>query len=279
LQFGRFGPGSHADLVSLSQLSDTLNKFNILRDDNGSKRLDILGFCACAVSKAEFALELRDEVDYLVSSQVGISTLMTWPFDEVAQLVVRSPNVRPETLASQVVQCFEEFYEPPPVALTALDLRADASQSLKLQVDELAQRILAAMSVPGDLGKLNTLCVLNVFKKALAAYPYELEPLVDFYDLCRKLVEEEALDSTVRDCARDTLNEGSRKIVVSHARSGPKLGALHGISILAPDLDDPDLPTIIANCEKSGAWLWERKNWVEMVKKIHEFALANPEFV
>jgi hypothetical protein len=286
LEFGHFEPGSERDRLGLRQLSRSLHAFALARknhthsprDDEGRQpgtRLDILGFCACAVSKAEFALELRDEVDYLVSSQVGISTLMTWPFDEIAQLVVRSPSVRPETLASQMVQCFEEFYEPPPVALTALDLKE--SETLRKQVDDLAELIIRSLNVPKDRGLLNNLCVLSAFKKSIAAYPYELEPLVDFYDFCRKLVEEEALEAEVRDLARQALDRGVRSIVVCHARSGPKLGALHGLSILAPDLDDPELPAIIKVCSESRAWLWQKTRWVAMVRQVHEFALSRPD--
>ena len=185
--------------------------------------------------------------------------------------------MRPDTLASQIVQCFEEFYEPPPVALTALDL--NHGEALREQVNGLADSILGALDAPKGLGLLNNLCVLGVFKKALAAYPYELEPLVDFYDFCRKLVEEEALEDSVREQARAILDDGFRQIVVSNTRSGPKLGALHGLSILAPDLDDPDLTRIIENCSKSEAWLWQKTRWVEMVRRVHKFALSRPDLV
>jgi hypothetical protein len=268
-EFGRFQPGSEDDRLRLGQVAASLEKF---RSERGGTKLEILGFCACAVSKADFAVELQDAVDFLVSSQVGISTLMTWPFDEIAQAVVQSPSIQPETLASRIVQCFEEFYEPPPVALTALDLKA--SHRLRDQVDGLAESILAAVDVPGDRGLLNNLCVLAAFQKALDAYPYELEPLVDFYDFCRRLMEEDALEESVRARARAILDGGVRAFVVYNARSGPKLGALHGLSILAPDQNHADLATIIDNCSRSPGWFWRHTRWVEMVRAIHEFALS-----
>jgi hypothetical protein len=276
LEFGRFEPGSELDRVGLRQLAQSLAEFKAA-PGGPIGNLDILGFCACAVSKAEFAVELRGEVDFLVSSQVAISTLMTWPFDEIANLVIARPSVRPATLAGQIVQCFEEFYEPPPVALTALDL--NESEELRKQIDGLADSILGALDAPNDLGLLNNLCVLAAFKKALAAYPYDFEPLVDFYDLCRKLVEEDALQDSVRKRAGAILDAGFRRIVVSNARSGPKLGALHGLSILAPDLDDPDLSTIIADCAKSTAWLWRETRWVEVVRRVRDFASSRSELV
>jgi len=274
LEFGLFEPGSEDDRLGLESLAKSLSSFQAKRGRD-HRKLDILGLCGCALSKAEFALELRDHVDFLVSSQVGISTLMTWPFDQIAQLVVTSPSVPPETLASQMVQCFEEFYEPPPVALTALDLRK--GKTLKKQVDSLAHSILEAFDAPDDRGVLNKMCVLKAFKIALAAYPYELEPLVDFYDFCRKLVEEEFLEKSVQEKARNLVDRGSRPYVVYNARSGPKLGALHGLSILAPDLDDPELPKVIENAAKSKAWLWQNTRWVKMVDEVVKFAKSRPE--
>jgi hypothetical protein len=275
LEFGLFEPGSDDDRLSLESLAKSLGNFRTARDRDSN--LEILGLCGCALSKAEFVLELREQVDFLVSSQVGISTLMTWPFDEIAQLVVKSPSVVPETLASQIVQCFEEFYEPPPVGLTALDLTK--GERLRTEVDGLAVAILKAFAAPADTGVVNKMSVLKAFKNALAAYPYELEPLVDFFDFARKLVDEEFLEQSVRERARRLVDRGSRSYVVYNARSGPKLGALHGLSILAPDLDDPDLEKIIDACSKSKAWLWQNTRWVEMVSEVHKFALSNPEFV
>jgi cysteine peptidase C11 family protein len=273
LQFGQLGPGSEKDQLRLRELATSLRKLRDARDD---KKLDILGFCACALSKAEFAIELRNEVDYLVSSQVGISTLMTWPFDDIVNLALTSPSVEPATYASQIVQCFEESYEPPPVALTALDLQK--SEDLGHRVNELSQTILKALEEPGKVGTLNNLCVLRAFTQALDAHPYELEPLVDFYDFCRKLVQEEHVDEGVRDTARNILDEGTR-FVVQNVRSGPKLSALHGLSILAPDFDDPNWTQKGEKFAKdtSKAYLWQYTDWALMAQRVHAFAMSRTD--
>jgi hypothetical protein len=267
LGFGRLGPGSEEDLVRLQALVASLRKFREARVEPG--KLEILGFCACALSKAEFAIELRDEVDFLVSSQVGISTLMTWPFDRILQRVLMSPEVHPGTLASQIVGAFEESYEPPPVALTALHLQK--SEDVGRQVDAISKSIIKAIDQPRELGRLNGLCVVSAFQRAVAAYPYELEPLVDFFDFCRKLIEEVDLEERVREEARDVLNGGVRSFVVCNARSGPKLGALNGLSILAPDFENATWATTWAAPE---AWLWTKTEWAEMTRRIHQFAFS-----
>lgn len=278
LGFGRLGPGSTEDLIRLNELTPLLKNFREKRE--GRPKLEILGFCACALSKAEFALELREEVQFLVSSQVGISTLMTWPFDLVVQRALRSPSVPPETFASQIVQCFEESYEPPPVALTAVDLKQ--SELVKTQVDRVSVSILEAFEAEGDVGRLNHLCVLNAFRKALAAYPFELEPLVDFYDFCIKLVEEDALPESVREQARDVLDRGVRSFIVRNTRSGPKLGTLNGLSILAPDFDDPNWLKTCARCSPQAertAWLWQSTRWPEMTRLVYEFANSERDLI
>jgi hypothetical protein len=269
LLFGQLGPGSEEDQLRLRDLALSLSTLREIR--NGLK-LDILGFCACALSKAEFALELRDEVDFLVSSQVGISTLMTWPFDDIVNLVLSSPSVEPASLARQLVHSFEESYEPPPVGLTALNLQL--SEGLSGHVNELAQTILAALDEAAEVGTLNNLCVLHAFTEALDSHPYDNEPVVDFFDFCRKLVQEEHLDKAVRARARSVLDNGFRSFVVENARSGPKMSALHGLSILAPDFEDPKWARVSQKCRESRAYFWQHTDWARMAVRVHEFAMA-----
>jgi hypothetical protein len=270
LMFGELRPGSERDQLRLQEIAALLRGLRQLR----GRRLDILGFCACALSKAEFALELRDEVDYLVSSQVGISTLMTWPFDDIVQQATSNPSIEAGELARQLVDVFEEQYEPPPVGLTALDLRK--GEEVGMFVQGLSQTILTALNQRGDLGRINNLCVLQAFIEALDAHPYDNEPTVDFYDLCRKLVQQEHLDEDVRAQAQEVLNKGFQSFVVENARSGPKMGALHGLSILAPDFDDPNFGDTCKKCSKesSKSYLWTSTDWAQVVARVHSFGIT-----
>jgi len=276
LGFGGLTAGSAADQIRLRDLANVLAAFR--RQRNGQK-LEILAFSACAVSKAEYALELRSEVDFLVASQIGISTLMTWPFDEIVELVLMSPSVEPASLARQMVQCYEEAYEPPPIAMTALDLRQ--SENIGTQVAQVSNAILTAIDRRGKLGLLNNMCVLRAFSEALDAHPWDVEPVVDFFDLCRKLVQQQHLEEPVRQQAREVLNQGFRSFVVHNARSGPKLGALNGLSILAPDFDDPNwLDTYENTSTKAGspdAYLWRQTPWALVTRKVYKFAASNKE--
>jgi hypothetical protein len=278
LGFGRLGPGSSEDLIRLGELRLLVRAFREKRESG--KKLDILGFSACALSKAEFALELREDVDFLVSSQVGISTLMTWPFDRVVQRALMSPAVQPATFANHMVRCYEESYEPAPVALTALDL--NKSDDIRAFVDEISVAIIDAFAVPHDADvRLSKLCVLHAFRRAISDYPYDLEPLVDFFDFCTKLVEEEHLAESVRERARKILDEGARSFVLNNARAGPKLAALNGFSIVAPDFDDPKFLERVQkdSAAQEAAWVWRETHWVQMAIAVFRFANEDPALV
>jgi hypothetical protein len=259
--------------LRLSQLRKSLQRFLAAHKPEREK-LEILGFCACAVSKAEFAVELTPAVRFLVSSQVGLSTLMTWPFDHILRRILLSPTVGAERFASYIVQLFEDQYEPPPVALTAVDLAR--AGDLRKVVEDLATAILDAFNTgDDDESRLNRLCVLNAFKRALEAYPYELESLVDFVDFCVKLLEEEDLDDRVRTMARKILDMTQSALIVNNARSGPKVAALNGLSILAPNFTDPAAEGLAA---QSGGVVFEQwaKVSEEMISLAKELSIENP---
>ena len=270
LGFGGLKPGDTGDQARLTDLREVLTT---LRKRRGQDvKLEILGFCACAVNKADYALELRQEVQYLIASQVGISTLMTWPFDETVKLLLTSPTVETHALARQLVQVYEEGYQPPPVAMTALELgKVDA---VGKQIDALSRSILAALDQPDPQGRINNLLVAQAFDEAMDSYPWDKEPLVDLFDLCRKLAQKPPLDGDVRQRARDVLDEGFRNLVVHNARSGPKFGALNGLSMLAPNFDDPDFLKTYSG-EGNESYVWSQTKWATVTRRVYEFFTAN----
>lgn len=275
LGFGGLKPGSKGDQTRLGELRKVLGTLRNRRD--GTQKLEILGFCACAVNKADYALELRDEVEYLVASQVGISVLMTWPFDEAVKLLLSSPAAETGSVAHQLVQCYEEGYEPPPVAMTALHLKE--SERIGEQIDRLCEAILTGMlERSADMNTLNSLLIAQAFDEAMDAYPWEVEPLIDLFDLCRKLLQKPLLEEPIRERARAVLDQGFRSFVVHNARSGPKFGALNGLSMLAPDFDDPDwLETCDAyTASSSNTVIASKTRWAMVTRKVYEFFRANP---
>jgi len=74
------------------------------------------------------------------------------------------------------------------------------------------------------------------------------------------------------------LDQGFRSFVVHNARSGPKFGALNGLSMLAPDFDDPDwLETCDAyTASSSNTVIASKTRWAMVTRKVYEFFRANP---
>jgi hypothetical protein len=136
----------------------------------------------------------------------------------------------------------------------------------------VSESILNALAVGGQQELLNKLCVLRAFKEALDAHPYEVDPVIDFFDFCRKLLVQKPLDAAVRTEARKVLDKGYRSFVVHDARSGPKIAALNGLSILAPDFDDPKwLQTRRSAASNNKAYLWSQTRWAAVTEKVYEF--------
>jgi hypothetical protein len=271
LGFGGLTPGDTGDQARLTDLREVLTTLRKRRSQD--LKLEILAFCACAVNKADYALELRQEVQYLIASQVGISTLMTWPFDETVKLLLMSPSVETHSLARQLVQVYETGYEPPPVAMTALELgKVDV---VGKQIDALSKSILAALDQPGPQGRINNMLVALTFDEAMDSYPWDVEPLVDLFDFCRKLAQKPLLDEGVRERAREVLDQGFRNLVVHNARSGPKFGALNGLSMLAPDFDDPDFLENYLAPQNIDNYVWSQTKWTTVTLRVYEFFTAN----
>ncbi len=65
--------------LSLKKLGAVLKRF---KKANGGYKLDLLGFHSCSMSSLEVAYELRETVDYMLSSQ-GTEFLGTWPYREM----------------------------------------------------------------------------------------------------------------------------------------------------------------------------------------------------
>jgi hypothetical protein len=274
----------------------------------------VLGFSSCALSKAEFALELRDVVRYLVASQIGINSLMTWPFDDILHGLVISPGVSPQALVGQIVRSFQDFYEPPPVALTALDL--GQSRHLKGLVDGVANAVhkilkefdagaltkaereglhdpvkwlenANKLSPETQVAFFGSLSVYQAFLEALDAFPFEHEDLVDFFDFCLKLVGlNPELGSEnlkrAREVAQGILNAGTQPFVAHNVRVGPKLQALNGLSVIAPDFKNENWVTEWEaqrqkeKDEGGECWLWDQTTWPDMVVALFQFSRALP---
>ncbi len=259
LGFGR----DHGDPLTLSELTDTLDKFRILR----GKPLELLGANACAMSYLEAAFELRHAVQYLVASQISIP-FAGWPYESILGRVSGAQDGR--ELGQTIVDRYVNDVSPSSddrIALTLLDLSGangleDLVSALTSAITDVSREPVA--SAVDRLSQLRT-----AFMATVAG---DIRPLVDAVDLCDELIamcgdladlEARSVASLTKGTPLQRLDAAATKLrehvvgtgsgfIVSHRRH-PELADLHGVGIFAPFISSQaDLERIgLADTEKS----------------------------
>ncbi len=267
LGFGR----DHDDPLTLAELKDALGAFRQERSQrlHGSGEhpaLDLLGANACAMSYAEAAYELQDQVKYLVASQIAVP-FAGWPYTLMLKRI--NGATQPECLGKAVIDSYVNHFAASSagdrVAMTLLNI--GAVKDLKGLVSELALRISAAIAsnTPFDSNR-----VAHVRTAFLATAAGDVRPLIDLYDLCEELQSlcadlavledgEREHVAALREAAAELLkfvepkeevakmfataspdsSEPSSRLVVFHKRH-PDLDGLHGLGIFAPFVTDDE---------------------------------------
>ncbi len=181
LGFGR----DHDDPLTLDELKTVLSEFRKARPTNRGQHqaLDLLGANACAMSYAEAAYELRDQVQYLVASQIAVP-FAGWPYASILKRIM--PTTGPEDLGKAVIDSYVNHFGASSagdsVAMTLLNI--GAVKPLKDLVEALAGRISDAIgsNTPFDINRL-----AHVRTAFFATAAGDVRPLIDLYDLSEEL--------------------------------------------------------------------------------------------
>jgi cysteine peptidase C11 family protein len=237
----------HDNLLDIADIGVALDEF---RQSRGGKALEILGHNTCNTSKAEIALALEGKAHFLVASQLAIPLFTGWPFKDVLETLVSKPSIEPRDLSKAIVDAFVKSYIPKTVALSALDL--SHSSVIRHDVTTLADALIDAMDDPTD-GLRNQAVIamgfINARRETAALMPKEAsEPAVDFYGLCREILN--AIDNVpaaargttlkhVAGVARDVISHRDQ-FVVKNDGTGSHIDNLRGFLVLAPGLDPHD---------------------------------------
>ncbi|MGE0393041.1 MAG: clostripain-related cysteine peptidase [Vicinamibacterales bacterium] len=168
LGFGR----ARDNALTLYELASVLHGFKALT----GRKLDILGFDACAMGKLETAYQFNDTASYLVASQTAIP-LTGWPYHRILEAIEQNVTMGARECASAMVEAFVESYRPPAVTLTATDLATGPAVATAL--DELARALKRVMGRPADGPRVRL-----AFKAATSGSEASL---VDVIDLCNRL--------------------------------------------------------------------------------------------
>jgi hypothetical protein len=219
------------DGLHVREAAGALEKFAALR---GTK-LEILGFDACLMSAAELAHEVRDSVEYMVSSQVTLPVETGWPYEPILTRLRRSPGLTPGRFATLIVDDVVRSYRPQDnVTQTMIDTQG--SECFTAAFKALTAALTAAIG--DDKG-------LRAVRKAIHKTAHsEVREFLDVEDLCRQL-RRHAPTRAVRQAAAQVLS-ALPQLVRAHKRKGRRVSRLHGASVYCRNVPDtPDTLSVV----------------------------------
>jgi hypothetical protein len=241
LGFGR----DHGDPMKLTELRDAIAHFATRpdRDKQVSRRLNLLGANACAMSYIEAACELSDHVDFIAASQVGVP-FTGWPYHEI--LGGLTGRMTTEAFGRLIVDRYlAQFGSSSEGQRRAMSLlRLEHAAALAGPFAELAKAVQATVCSTGATATASA-ARAHVRAAFLATAAGDVRPLLDLYDLCEELIGVSLdLKALGADASLDALASAARKVqteinpLKDHPMVfiGPTAGAegLHGIGVFAP---------------------------------------------
>jgi hypothetical protein len=163
-----------------------------------TRRLDIIGIDACAMSLVELATELQNCADYMIASQEDVPDL-SFPYEEMlSQLKKRNlDDVEGicEAIPKLYKQAYQDYFATPGSGIGERTLTCLRLRQVSSVVDPLKQLATAlnATAFDRDLGT-------KVLKARRKTRDFALGMFVDLYDFCSKLVESEPGDALTNAC-------------------------------------------------------------------------------
>jgi hypothetical protein len=242
LGFGR----DHQDPLQLIELRQALEAFRNARADfrQENKPLEILGANACAMSYIEAVYELRNVVQYMVTSQITVP-FAGWPYDAILNRM--DGGTSPAKLAGQIVDAYVSQFDDLPggsrLEMSAFNLKHAAG--LKTHVESLATAIDTDIRT-SDFNSAKMSFYRDVFMGATAG---DVRPLIDARRLCDGLAnaDTKSTSARVQDAARlfrkilqPRSTEGDTALIERHARHST-LDDLNGLGIFAPFVTDDEV--------------------------------------
>jgi hypothetical protein len=261
LDFIRWGistyPAEHYMVVLLGHGTGTDDDF--LRDDNPSNSLsilefqevfanirrdghtiDILGMDTCLMSMAEVCYEmLRNNVTYMVGSE-GFAPNTGWPYRAILGELSRniSPDgsgarVNPRDLAVQVVDHYQDFYEP----YRKGGISVDQSVLEVAKIEGVQQSMFSLVRNLEHEFETGQLEYFSEKQNALIlahweAQSYNGESFIDLYDFCERLRIRYPDDQVKEHCER--VKDAIRAVVVKTNVCGAAFQFSFGLSIYFP---------------------------------------------
>jgi len=204
----------------------------------GGKKLDVLGIDACLMAMAEVMLQVRDYVDYFVSSQ-EVELAQGWHYKEFLERMVHGPTT-PQQFLKNVVESYERLYKGKTQLYTQSGLALDKIKQLRDQIDKVSLAFKANLVANGVAFKE---LVKRARSKCLQFSTPTYIDLHSFYTECVTQIDQVSTDSKQKfadisslQYLKTLLQEGMDFIttmVIANTASS-NLARARGISIYFP---------------------------------------------
>lgn len=212
-------------LITMPDFSDVIREIT----NDGSKKLDLIGFHTCLAGMTEVAYEISPYTNYMVASEEHMRW-EDWPYIETLGELRDDPNMMPRELAISIVDHFDAEIDPQhgfKTTLFAIDLEGmeevgsaidDLTSLLIEDINDYKDKISSAWSNTRKYGKL----YLHFFN---FNYSY-----IDLYHFT-KLLHDQVEIQEVKDAAREVMNMVSTLVIaVAHVEGDNS----YGMSIYFP---------------------------------------------
>lgn len=222
------------------------------------RKIDVVGFDSCLMSTAEIGYELRNYVDYLVSSEGNVDDI-GWPYRDLLSWLKQNPTSSPETLAKETVDIYNSYFVDYAMIskssgnLTALNLSAfnNLAPAIESFVDAANALLPSSPRSPSAQASKKLFAQLLV-RAHWVGQTYRDDQYADVYDFCDKLLDEIALlqpaqsanfSRVVAACERiktilcgtdNPAGNASEKVVLKSCYVGAKYQYSRGLSIYFP---------------------------------------------
>ncbi len=160
------------------------------------RKIDVVGLDSCLMSTAEIGYELRNYVNYLVSSQGNVDDI-GWPYADLLGWLKQNPTSSPEDLVKQTVDVYTDYFVDYAMIakssgnLSALNLAVfdDLAAAIETFVNEATALLPDSPRSNGAEGTKRLFAQLLV-RAHWVAQTYRDDQYADLYDFCEKLIEE-----------------------------------------------------------------------------------------
>ena len=239
-------------------------------------RVDVVGMDACGLGMAEAGFQLREATDFMVASE-GFEMNTGWPYFEVLTSLYAKPDMKPEDVATMIVDVHTAYYAEFLMAGVSTDIsacRLDRSSDLAREVRQLARKLMAQLpsdiGLPRDRGFVRDRRVfvedLVLSQRAIAdavilahwrSQSYRFERHTDLYDFC-DLLERGCDDQGIIEACRKVKNairgeNAGEGYVLKSCHTGSAYQHSNGVAVYFPWADVDPAYNSLAFSERA-AW-------------------------